>query len=163
MQNWCVWLFSNAMNAQVNGEVAPWRGFPAPCSRGKRSSCCASSYVSGQMHLCLSCSEFTGGPDFPNPFSVPPAVVWATRPWWFGRFIAFLGVYRIAWAAVTIGNYCLPVLETRSPEIRVPVAGPTEASPPVMLQSSPLPVSSQGRPSVCVCVLTSYMDADPYG
>ena len=34
------------------------------------------------------------GPNFHDSFSVPPAVAWAAHPWWFGRFIAFLGTPR---------------------------------------------------------------------
>ena len=65
MQNWCNLVIQQLPHHPDSREVAPWRGFPAPCSRGERSSCCAASYVSGQMHLCLSCSEFTGWPRFP--------------------------------------------------------------------------------------------------
>ena len=47
-----------------SGEVALWRGFPAPCSWGEHSSFCVPSFVSGQTHLYLGCSELTGWPRF---------------------------------------------------------------------------------------------------
>lgn len=75
-------------------EVVLWRGFPALCSRGGRSTCCAPSFVSGQTRLCLGGSGLQDGLDPHDPFSVPPAVAWAAHPRGFGRLIAFLGTPR---------------------------------------------------------------------